>query len=66
MIVGVGIDIAPVARFERALRDPADSFRGALFTSAAAEAIHIALTHSERLAAAILMIEGAASREVQE
>ncbi len=133
MIVGVGIDIAPVARFERALRDPADAFRDAVFTSAEAayceskryparhfaarfaakeaslkalggagdgvppfqdvevcvedsgvprielhgrlreigerrriEAIHVSLTHSEDLAAAIVVIEGAAPREVQE
>lgn len=36
MIVGVGIDIAPVARFETALRDPDDSLRDAVFTSAEA------------------------------
>lgn len=133
MIVGVGIDIAPVARFERALRDPGDSFRDAVFTSAEAayceskrcpvrhfaarfaakeaslkalvgvgvgvpplhdvevrvedsgmprielhgrfreiverrriEAIHVSLTRTEGLAAAIVVIEGAAPREVQE
>lgn len=133
MIVGVGIDIAPVARFERALRDPEDSFRDAVFTPAEAayceskryparhfaarfaakeaslkalggagagvpplhdvevcvedsgvprielhgrlraivesrriEAIHVSLTHSEDLAAAIVVMEGASPSEVQQ
>lgn len=133
MIVGLGIDIASVARFERALRDLEDSFRDAVFTSAEAayceskryparhfaarfaakeallkalggggaavppfldvevrvedsglprielhgrlreivesrriEVIHVSLTHTDDLAAAIVVMEGAARREVQE
>ena len=70
MIVGVGIDIAPVARFERALRDPEDSFRDAVFTSAEAaycESKRYPARHfAARFAAAIVVIEGAAPREVQE
>lgn len=133
MIVGLGIDIAPVARFERALRDLEDSFRDAVFTSAEAayceskryparhfaarfaakeallkalggggaavppfldvevrvedsglprielhgrlreivesrriEVIHVSLTHTDDLAAAIVVMEGSARREVQE
>lgn len=66
MIVGLGIDLAPVARFATPLRDPGHPSRREMVERRRRDAILVPLTHTEDLAAAVVLMDAAAPTEVQE